>query len=315
MMAALAGSPELYLIDSVHNPSVLVTDSDNVPVLVEPQPSLLRAVYLSANFLDTQLAKAQERLNTPECDLFAPMQCPDGPPYRSGRLFTFQSRHSAMSWLDEKGHSRFGAEMRRFRVVTPFGPYIWTQQAREGQGGYFLTGLSGHSALWRLFRLESDALGHQLFTIAPVRISPGCPLIDFSSVSDPVLRAEVTIQYGEFCQRVSQNAYRDILTKARNLVEALVSDRLRQQGNQDERDLGRNLVTVKGLLEDARLRASCGWSYLDYHLAHKIRLLHGQTHATSVANSGSPIRPEFALTVVEDLGELLRRWGYSPSDS
>lgn len=115
-MATLAGSSDLYFIDSVRAPAALILDSDNVPVPLDPQPSLLRAVYLSVDVLEAQLAAAQETLNTPECSVFAPVQCPDGPPYRSGRLFAFQSRLSAVAWKDEHGNARFGADMRRFRA-------------------------------------------------------------------------------------------------------------------------------------------------------------------------------------------------------
>jgi hypothetical protein len=54
---------------------------------------------------------------------------------------------------------------------------------------------------------------------------------------------------------------------------------------------------------------SCGWRYLEYHLAQKIRLVHGQTHATASTKTGRQLRPEFALSVTEDLIELLTIWG------
>jgi hypothetical protein len=50
---------------------------------------------------------------------------------------------------------------------------------------------------------------------------------------------------------------------------------------------------------------------MDYHLAQKIRLVHGQTHPPQVGVSGVALRPEFALSVVEDLVELLKGLGYS----
>jgi hypothetical protein len=125
-----------------------------------------------------------------------------------------------------------------------------------------------------------------------------------------MLRSELSQQYEELCQRVAQNAYRDVTTKARNIVEGLVAHKLRSQGHSAEGELGKDLQAVKGLLEDRATRAICNWNDLEYHLAHKIRLLHAQTHPDNVTDSGRPIRPEFALTVVEDLAELMRIWGY-----
>jgi hypothetical protein len=129
-------------------------------------------------------------------------------------------------------------------------------------------------------------------------------------VTDPVLKAELAVQYEEFCERVAASAYRDVLTKARNITEGLVSAKLSAQGHRNGRDLWEDLQTVRGLLEPSATRNSCGWSDIEYHLAHKIRLLHAQTHTGNVAESGRPIRPEFALGVAEDLVELMRIWEY-----
>jgi hypothetical protein len=41
----------------------------------------------------------------------------------------------------------------------------------------------------------------------------------------------------------------------------------------------------------------------------KLRILHGHTHSDRVAISDSLVEPEFALTVVEDLVQVLRSTG------
>lgn len=112
-----------------------------------------------------------------------------------------------------------------------------------------------------------------------------------------------------FVKELRQGPIVTVLTKARNITEGLVACRLSQGGHQAGRDLAADLRTVKGLLEGST-RESCGWSDIEYHLAHKIRLLHAQTHTGVVTDQGRQIRPEFALTVAEDLAELLRIWGY-----
>jgi hypothetical protein len=105
-------------------------------------------------------------------------------------------------------------------------------------------------------------------------------------------------------------AYRDVVTKARNIVEGLVSARLKAAGFSTSRDLFGDLQTVKKFLEDDKRRDACGWTQLEYHLAHRIRLVHSQTRPTQTVKAGRTLRPEFALSGVEDLIELLTSWGF-----
>ena len=306
-MAPFAGISDLFIIDSVHEPAILVRDSDGVPSIVDPQPLVLRAEYLNEDVLESQLGRAQERLRQAECDLFVPFPSLDGPPYRSGKLFTFQSSKSAVTWKDEHGSGRFGAEMRHFRVATPLGSYSWRNAWLKGGAGYFVTGDSGDTSLWSLFRLETDALGHQVFTLAPVRFSQRCPSVDFGTIESPVIRHELTQQYANLCRLAAQGAYRAVATHARNIVETLVAVKL---GADAGRTLGDSLIGVKKLLEGSR-RAGCAWGDLEYHLCHRVRLIHGLTHPTNTTTSARPIEPEFALSTLEDLAELLRIWGFS----
>lgn len=96
-------------------------------------------------------------------------------------------------------------------------------------------------------------------------------------------------------------------------MEGLLSARLKAAGHHASRDLFGDLQTVKRLLEDDKQRDNCGWEQLEYHLAHKIRLVHSQTHPSQTVKTGRALSPEFALSVVEDLIELLRCWGYCKS--
>ena len=121
--------------------------------------------------------------------------------------------------------------MLQYRPTTTQGPWTWLNEMRAGQSGYFLTGTVGDSSLWRLFRVETDAFRRAVFTLSPVRLTAGCPRADFSSLSDPLLASEVTAQYRDLCASVVSHAYRDVVTKARNIVEGLVSTRLKAAGN------------------------------------------------------------------------------------
>jgi len=304
----ISGSTELYILHRNRVPLVLTPDPTGIPTVLHPSPAIHRAVYISADTLATGISAAKGELNSDKCSLFAPLSCPDGPPYRSVLLFAFQ-KTMGMPWCD--GSQTFpGCSMFQYEAVTTRAPWQWMSEARQGCPGYFLTGSVGTDSLWRLFRLESDTFHRAIFTLAPVQLSSGCPDADFSSVTIPLLAEELTAQYGDLCRSVVRHSYRDVVTKARSIVEGLISERLKAAGRPVGRDLFDDLQTIKKLLEDSQQRDTCGWTQLEYHLAHKIRLIHGQTHATETAKSGRVLRPEFALSVVEDLIELLSIWGY-----
>jgi hypothetical protein len=171
-------------------------------------------------------------------------------------------------------------------------------------------GHSGDSALWRIFRLETDGFGRSVFTLAPVQFSARCPRANFHDIADNLARNETLQQYEDLGRRMAAGAYRDVPTKTRNIVEALVANKLKNQGHPVLMDLGRDLQRVKGLLEDRTVRSTCGWDDLEYHLLQKIRLVHAQTHPGAVLAAGKLLSPEFALSVADDLLELLRIWKY-----
>lgn len=308
-MTDLSGATELYLLERSRVPMVLTPDSAGTPTVIHPQPILYRAVYLSADELETGMVRARGQLDGDHCWLLAPVECPDGPPNRSALLFVFGQAIPGMSWRDE-GHIFHGDKLLLYRPTTTQAPWAWLNEMRTGQSGYFLTGTAGDSSLWRLFRLETDAFHRAVFTLSPIRLTSGCPCADFSGMGDPLLATELAAQYKDLCGSVVAHGYRDVVTKARNIVEGLVSARLKIAGWRTSRDLFGDLQTVRKLLEDDKSRDTCGWTQLEYHLAHKIRLLHSQTHPTQSAKIGRQLRPEFALSAVEDLIELLTIWGY-----
>lgn len=298
---------ELYVLDRDRLPAILAPDSNGVPSLVDPHPFVLRAAYIALDNLEDGLLQARGRLGLPECELFVVEESPDGPPHRSGLLFLFDQSLGGVSWWDGKT-SRHGARARRYLVTTRLDRSRWLDEAWKGRLGYFLTGDAADSALWRVTRLECDAFNRSVFTLTPIRMAGNLPAPDFSTLRDPLLTAELTQQYQDLCRSVTQHAYRDVVTKARNIVEGVVGDRLQVQRRPGEDRLSNGLAQVRQLLENKQTRTTCGWTDLEYHLCHKIRLLHARTHPGQVVETG-PLRPEFALTVVEDLVHLLTAWG------
>ena len=310
-MPSLSGARELYLLDRAPSSSpvaVLVPDSTGIPTIVEPEPLLVRVSYLPRDFDPSQIDSARNRLRSAECELFAPLTCPEGPPYRAGVVFHHVTYQPGVTWHDHNMTARHGAMTRRYGVTTPVSPVSWIQDERHGRLGYFLSGDSTESTLWRIFRSEVDALERKILTLAPIQLAPDLPRADFSNVSDQALRRELAAMYEEFCNRVAQQAFRDVPTKARNIVEGFITHKLRSQGRTATARLGNDLQVIKRLLDDSATRSGCGWTDLEYTLANKIRLVHGRTHPES-ATSPSPVRPEFALSVVQDLNELLTIWG------
>jgi hypothetical protein len=300
----LTTATEIYVLKRSHSPLVLVPDSANTPTVVREQPLLLRAVYVPVHDLESGIQSARAQLVNDYAFLLAPIICPDGPPYRSGVLFVDPKPVNGVSWRD--GSMIYhGANTIHYKSATNQVSWQWISDAQMGRYGYFLTGESGTDSLWRLFRLESDVFRRSILTLAPVRLASGCPQADFSGLPDPLLAEEVAEQYADVCRSVVNHGYRNAVTQSRSIVEGIVWARLGATGG---RDLFADLQTIKKLIETQK--DNCSWKELEYHLAHKIRLVHAQTHASKVAKSGRALTPEFALSAVEDLIELLRIWGY-----
>jgi hypothetical protein len=313
-MASLSGARELYILDRAPSTSpfaVAVPDTTGIPTVIESKFALLRVAYLPADFAPEQFENARSQLSSAECSLFAHLGSPDGSPSRSGIVFEFGGLRLGISWLDGTD-ARHGASARYYQAATIFSPSSWRRDWTLGRVGYFLTGHSEEANLWRVSRVEPDALERLFLTLVPIQRTPSLPSIDFAIVADPDRRLELVGLYNDFCERVVQNAYRDVPTKARNIVEGMVTWKLRSQARSVTGRLGDDLNVVKRLLNDPQNRATCGWDDLEYTLANKIRLVHARTHLeNAVANL--PLRPEFGLSVVQDLRELLVIWGCMPA--
>ena len=302
----VSASNALYFLERTDGALWLVPGLAGVPSPLDPQPLLLKAAYIP-NLLEHTLSGAKTQLGNDSCWLLAPIACPDGAPYRSAVIFILEGEVKGVSWQDGP-YLRHGAAMRRYRPARKGVSWSWVDDLRMERFGFLVTGPVGSGSIWRLFRAELDAQDRWVLTIAPVRLSSRCPQADFSGLKASVAQ-EVADQYDDLTKAVTSNSYREVVTKAKNIVEAVVADRLGAAAS--GRDLFTDLQIIKTLLEDPRQRDSCGWNHLEYHLANKIRLIHGQTHATGPAKSGRQLRPEFALSTVDDLIELLIMWGYS----
>jgi len=288
---------DLYLLIQRRRAVWAAPDLSNQLKPLDPQPQMIRATYVNAPLLPNFLANAQSSLLNETAGVMAFVSCPDGPPFRSGLPFTFAQEVP------------YGNEMGRLykRAGKIFNP--------GSADGAWMTGGPGatEASLWRIFRAELDALGRWVLTLEPIRFLSKFPNADFSSLKAPLLKETVERFYRDLARAVVTNSYRAVVTEAKNIVEAIIADRLGTV--ETSRDLSGNLQVVKKLLDGSAEDGACGWTYLEYHLAQKIRLVHGQTHATAPTKSGRSLRPEFALSVAEDLIELLSMWQYCKTTS
>lgn len=291
---------KLYLLDSGHRQAILLPNEDGVPTFVDPQPMATRSVYIHAGRTEHEdLQQAQIELGTGR-SLLVYVACPDGPPRRCALCFTFQ-RTITGPWQEQTIHH--GAELHEYAVTTTFAGWSWLSEHENESAGYFLTGVASETSLWRVLRIEKDAFSRSLFTLSPIRLNATLVAADFAPLEDALLVGQLRAQYEDLARSVEQHAFRDVVTKAKNIIEGVIAGKLGLLDDRDRLDSG--LKMIRKLLEDKETRAACGWTDLQYHVAQKIRLLHGRTHATT----RTLLRPEFALSVVEDLNFLLREWG------
>lgn len=187
----------------------------------------------------------------------------------------------------------------------PGTPWSWETDYRSGRSGFFYSGGSGEPDLYRVFRFDADPWGRRIFTLAPVRLSAACVDAEFKRIQDDRLRGEVENHYRELSTSIRAGSCRAAVTSAKQVVEVILQ--AKYPGGGDLRD---KLKKVKAELEGGG-RDGCEWDDLAYHLAQKLRILHGRIHADQVGKNGRSYRPELAMTVAEDLNEILIRLGFA----
>jgi hypothetical protein len=296
----MSETSELYLLQRNNTAAWLAPDANGIGHVLNPQPTMFRAAY-SPSTDEQSMNGARASLGSDRSWLLAFTSCPDGPPHRWASLFIFVEVLSIT--IQDGPYTRPGKVVWRYRRATKA-----TSLSSFSEGpGFFLTGMERDGALWRLTRQELDPFNQWVLTLSPVRLSSRIPRADFSGLKAPLLSQEVTAQYEDMIRAITANNYRDVVTKTKNIMEAIVADRLGTV--ETSRDLHANLQTIKKLIEDNPQDGTSGWSHLEYHLMQKMRLLHGRTHAIGPVKAGHSLRPEFALSTVEDLIELLHVWG------
>jgi hypothetical protein len=305
-MSGLDGAMKFYVAERHGAPMLLVHSIGGIPEVATARHPLLRVSYLSPESAASEqgIAHAKTELQGLYPLLLLTMPCPDGPPYRSGVIFR-RNQAVNINWTDGR-HGKPAIAAEEYLAAVTLSMHSWGSDLMRGAPGYFLSGPSEASTLWKIARVEFDVVGRQIFTLSPVRLASGLPEVDFSSIVNDILRQKLEADWSEVQRCVASNIAFSLITAAKNVTESLVLAALgnspgRMTFDQGLAEVGERLKTKQAL--------ALRFDFLEYHLMSKLRILHGQCHSDRVVISGRLVEPEFALTVVTDLVQVLRSTG------
>lgn len=270
------------------------SDSFTRPISLD----LRRAVYITT---EQDLEKEMQSLGSalsgawPKI-LLATLDTPEGPPYRTAKVFLYQGLISHQQ-MGDSGTTRLVSSNH---YVAAGGGQAWDRDAESGSPGFFVSGTNDRTNVWRVFRVEMDAFGSSVVTLSPLVLSSGFPKLTLPDTNEP-LRSEILGHYEELQRHVLSYSYRAAITSAKNIVEAIISPNDNFSATLSR--IGRSIFEAK------EKKTKSPHPELAYHLAEKLRLLHQYTHAGGAVRRGHSVSPELALTVVHDLIEILRELG------
>ncbi len=266
---------------------------------LDPQPFLVRACYVaSEEQLQQSWPSILTTLKEPKPkQMLQLLPSPDGPPYRAARLFYLGGQDTLYA---NKGRSTLSAD-----VLYPIGDngQPWDSDVRRLKPGLFITGEGGPTNIWRIHRIERDAWGGPLFTLTPLLLASGFPMLDLSSLRNADRRKEIASHYDELQRCVITHSYRGAIARAKDIAEALITEK----SGKPQSD------PFHAKLEDIFAQLKVGkplLSWLTFTLCQKLRLVYKRTHPENALEEGRPVSPEMALSVVHDLIEILNDLGH-----
>lgn len=275
-------------------------------VLMAPTVLIFKGVYLDqADITPAGLGKGKQQLTQhPAHTLLRPIPSSDGSPlwsaivYRKAGTTTINVREEHR--IHRTHYQENPEQALCYHADPPGGPYAWETAIDSGKSGYFLTGGFGPNALWRITRIQADALNRQVLTFMPVQLTPTLALPSFENV-DPKLRPFLTQHFEGFQQALVRNAPFDAIDRANNLTEGILSHCLRRVGVTPPNSLDGKLKKAKVILEEKREGRKFPLTYYGYNLAHVIRQLHARLHE----GQETTVRPEVGLNLGVSVSELL----------
>lgn len=281
-------------------------------VLIDPTVVIFKGVYLRQ--LDITPAGLEKgRLSL--CQILAqtllmPVPSSDGPPFWSAIVYRQAGGNTTTvnvreEYPDLRSHYTSRPEDAYvYHADPPGGPYAWETDIDSGKSGYFLTGGFGLNALWRITRIQADALNRQVLTLAPAQLTPTLAMPLFESVDSP-LREYLTEHFEGFQKAITRNAPIDAIDRANNLAEGILSHCLTLARAHLPNPLSDRLKAAKNLLEDKTTQKRFRLTQYAYHLAHQIRILHARLHENQSVGESKIVRPEVGLNLTVTVSELL----------
>lgn len=276
-------------------------------VPMDPTVVIFRGVYLGQSDIDPiGLNKGKLGLAQPVAQtLLRPCPSSDGAPQWSAIVY----RHAGNMTVTVRGELQSSRSLDTHRSegaacyhADPPGAYAWETDLGSGRSGYFLTGGSGTNALWRITRIQIDALNRQVLTFAPVQLTPTLANPSFDHLA-PALSAFLKQHFEAFQQAIVRNAPFDAIDRANNLTEGILSYCLEQAGVTPPTTLDKRLKKAKEILDGKG--KGLPLTYYGYNLAQQIRALHARLHENKSVGEGKGVRPEVGLNLTVTVSELL----------
>ncbi|MEK6822184.1 MAG: hypothetical protein AABY13_00005, partial [Nanoarchaeota archaeon] len=289
------------LLQSAMGTQVVTRTASGEYVPLSYREPLRRAVYMSGPEPDDLSVQSQSRaLSTDMVPLLALLGTSGNGEAVSARVFVPPLIRDATSE---------GQTWKKYFTPSQTG-YSWNTDAQQGRLGWFLTGQTSRSALWKVLRLEHDLTGAPLFTLRSHDAPRDTPAIAPSRVTDPEVRDRLDRDIKSIGAALVSHAYQHVVTGVRTVAEALIREVVRGAGLAVGRDLFEDLKTIKQ--ERDRTGGELQWcSDLAYHLAHKVRLLHARTHIPPATTGRTVFTASLAYSIVEDLSCLIRELGFA----
>src|SRR6266446_1931651 len=216
---------------------------------------ILKAVYLSRREVaEGALANVRGRLGNEPVHVLRLVPSTDGPPSRSALVYTRTQPFQALrvrDWrlpMGERGGS-YHANGIIYQSIAAGTSYGWESEAASGNPGYFVTGFSGETALWRVARVEGDAFDRQFVTLFPVRLAFPLAAANFEGVAEP-LRGFLQQHYDALRSAAAANLHIDVVNRASSLAEGVIEYCLVLAGRRVPNSLYDRLEEVKKALDD-----------------------------------------------------------------
>lgn len=203
---------KFYLVQRRGVPLLLVPSLSGLPEVAYPAFPVLRVSYLSP-----ESAASEQAISTAKTDLqsahpllLMTMPCADGPPYRSGVVFR-RYASTNVDWTDGR-NAKLAKNAEEYLAAVSLNGYSWGSDLQRNKPGYFLSGPSEASSLWKIARVELDLAGRQLFTLSPVQLASGLPEVDFSAIDNGLLRQKLVNDWSEVQRCLASNLHSSLIT-------------------------------------------------------------------------------------------------------